>query len=688
MLWPWKIRELAEKESEDGVFKMLRSDVTRFLTTIPIGTTPVAWLSLVLYPVGRVVTYLSMGMLKALGLKGRSEPYVTEDELKLMLRGAELSGAIEEEEHDMIENVLEIKDTHLREVMTPLVDVVAIDARASLVDFHNLWVTHQYSRVPVFEQRVDNIVGIAYAMDMLDYVPKGELQESISVGDMAHKPAYFVPESMAWDTTEEKLRDYFNNYSEVSQAVIMRDKTTGRPRGFGFVVFSDPFVLDLSLHEKHTIDGRTVEAKRALSREEQHNSRSGNLNSSRGSEGGGNFKTKKIFVGGLPTTLTEDGFRQYFESYGHVTDVVVMYDQNTQRPGGFGFITFDSEDAVDRVLHKTFHELMGKRVEVKRVLPKDANSGGGSRGGGYQGYGASSVNNSTFDGRIDGNRFMQPQSTAGGFPSYLGYGAPGYGYGAAGTGVGYGGYGGYGIVGYGGAGTGFGGPTGAYGNSNAGYMSAAPGALKGSWGNQTPSGYGASGYDSGSAVSAPTGQSPAGASGYGNQGYGYGNYGGIGGPYSGGYGAASERAGSGARGEQGSGYGDSNGNSGSNSSDWRSFQHTPALHFPVERNLILIGIEDSMLFGVCGMDRKLKWDRMMMLCYMIVQGDDNSITWTGLAKIFPGNIIKDNSITWTGLAKIFPGNIIKRTSWTSKKICEKNEDISISPTCVENLKEF
>ncbi|TXG67650.1 hypothetical protein EZV62_008925 [Acer yangbiense] len=164
------------------------TEVARFVVR------PVAWLSLVLYPVGRVVTYLSLGMLKALGLKGRSELYVTEDELKLMLRGAELSGAIEEEEQDMIENVLEIKDTHVREVMTPLVDVVAIDAGASLVDFHNLWVTHQYSRVPVFEQRVDNIVGIAYPMDMLDYVPKGELQESTSVGDhMAHKPAYSMP---------------------------------------------------------------------------------------------------------------------------------------------------------------------------------------------------------------------------------------------------------------------------------------------------------------------------------------------------------------------------------------------------------------------------------------------------------------------------------------------------------------
>ncbi|XXG46454.1 hypothetical protein AAC387_Pa02g1299 [Persea americana] len=262
-LWPWKVRELAEKEPENAVFRMLRSDVTRFLTTILIGTTvvnigatalvtkaattifgeagvsaatgvmtvailllteitpksiavhnatevvrfvvrPVAWLSFILYPVGRVVTFLSMGILKILGLKGRSEPYVTEDELKLMLRGAELSGAIEEEEQDMIENVLEIKDRHVREVMTPLVDVVAIDASASLIDFENLWVTHQYSRVPVYEQRIDNIVGIAYAMDMLEYVEKVDLLKGSTVGEIAHKPAFFVPDSMSvWNMLRE-----------------------------------------------------------------------------------------------------------------------------------------------------------------------------------------------------------------------------------------------------------------------------------------------------------------------------------------------------------------------------------------------------------------------------------------------------------------------------------------------------
>ncbi|KAL9347337.1 hypothetical protein Peur_058703 [Populus x canadensis] len=218
----------------------------------------------------------------------------------------------------------------------------------------------------------------------------------------------------------------------------MRDKMTGRPRGFGFVVFSDPSLLDPVLHDKHTIDGCSVEAKRALSREEQHaSSRSGNFNSGRGSGGVGDFRTKKIFVGGLPPTLMEDVFRQYFQSYGHVCDVVLMYDQQTQRPRGFGFITFDTEDAVDNVLQKTFHELNGKLVEVKRALPKDANPGGEGRDGGYRGYGSSKANVSAADGRMDGNRNMQAQTSAGGYPPYSGFVAHSYGYGVANSGVGY-----------------------------------------------------------------------------------------------------------------------------------------------------------------------------------------------------------------------------------------------------------
>ncbi|OIV90005.1 hypothetical protein TanjilG_00351, partial [Lupinus angustifolius] len=292
---------------------------------------------------------------------------------------------------------------------------------------------------------------------------------------------------ISWDTNEDKLRDYFGNYGDVCHASVMRDKNTGKPRGFAFVVFSDPSVIDRVLEDTHVIDGRTsisendvvhtsimrekntvtfmlhecylfvdehvhlyytVDAKRALSREDQQvsfNSRSGNSNSARNSGNGGNIRTKKIFVGGLPPTLTEEKFREYFEAYGQITDVVVMYDQNTGRPRGFGFISFDNEDAVDSVLYKTFHELSGKNVEVKRALPKDANPGasnriGGAECGGYLGYGASGGNQNAYDGRIDSSRYMQPQNNASGFPPYgsSGYTAPGYGYGAANNGIGYG----------------------------------------------------------------------------------------------------------------------------------------------------------------------------------------------------------------------------------------------------------
>ncbi|KAK1420574.1 hypothetical protein QVD17_22280 [Tagetes erecta] len=331
---------------------------------------------------------------------------------------------------------------------------------------------------------------------------------------------------IAWDTTEQTLTDYFTNYGVVSQTVIVRDKTTGRPRGFGFVVFSDPSVLDSVLQHRHTIQGRTVEAKRALSREEQQTSRPGN-SYGRSSGGTGNYRTKKIFVGGLPSTLTEEQFREYFESYGEVTDVVIMFDQNTNRPRGFGFISFDTEDAVDRVLQKTFHELNNKLVEVKQALPKDAsfggNGGGNGRGGGYR------DNNAGFDNQLDGNQFMHQQNAGGGYAPYSSYGQPAYG---------YGGYANYG------------GPTGAYMN---------PSGLKTQWGGQTP-GYGGAGYGPnvgygvwnaggvGPAVSGPMGQSGAsGASAYGGQAYGYGNYGSNDGYGSntGGYGAGGGQFGSG-----------------------------------------------------------------------------------------------------------------------------------------------
>ena len=78
--------------------------------------------------------------------------------------------------------------------------------------------------------------------------------------------------------------------------------------------------------------------------------------------------TKNIFMGGLSPTVTKDEFKRYFEQFGNITDVVVMYDHISQSPMVFVFITFDYEEAVDKVVMNNFHELHENMVEVKREL--------------------------------------------------------------------------------------------------------------------------------------------------------------------------------------------------------------------------------------------------------------------------------------------------------------------------------
>ncbi|KAL6562313.1 hypothetical protein OROGR_003320 [Orobanche gracilis] len=232
---------------------------------------------------------------------------------------------------------------------------------------------------------------------------------------------------ISWDTSEERLREYFQTFGEIVEAVIMRDRTTGRARGFGFIVFADASVAEKVVRERHVIDGRTVEAKKAVPRDDYLN-----FNRNNGSIQGspGSTRTKKIFVGGLASTVTEADFKKYFDQFGTITDVVVMYDHNTQRPRGFGFITFDSEEVVDKVLFKTFHELNGKMVEVKRAVPKELSPGPvrSQSGGSYNNYGLNRVSsflNAYTQGYSNFNSPMRMESrfspvTAGqnGYPPY------------------------------------------------------------------------------------------------------------------------------------------------------------------------------------------------------------------------------------------------------------------------------
>lgn len=133
----------------------------------------------------------------------------------------------------------------------------------------------------------------------------------------------------------------------------MRDKATGRSRGFAFVTFKDGESLDRALQSPHhQLDGRQIEAKRAIPKAEIAS------------------KTKKIFVGGVPHTVNDDQFREFFSRFGEITEALIMRDRATNKSRGFGFVTFVHEDSVDKVFAAGQLQIQGKHVEVKKAEPK------------------------------------------------------------------------------------------------------------------------------------------------------------------------------------------------------------------------------------------------------------------------------------------------------------------------------
>lgn len=153
-----------------------------------------------------------------------------------------------------------------------------------------------------------------------------------------------------WETTDQSLKDYFSQFGEVQECTVMRDSATGRSRGFGFLTFRDPKTVNTVMVKEHYLDGKIIDPKRAIPRDEQE-------------------KTSKIFVGGVSQEANEQDFKQFFMQFGRVIDATLMIDKDTGRPRGFGFVTFDSEAAVEAALSRPL-EILGKPIEVKKAQPR------------------------------------------------------------------------------------------------------------------------------------------------------------------------------------------------------------------------------------------------------------------------------------------------------------------------------
>ncbi|XP_008567593.1 PREDICTED: RNA-binding protein Musashi homolog 1 [Galeopterus variegatus] len=114
----------------------------------------------------------------------------------------------------------------------------------------------------------------------------------------------------------EGLREYFGQFGEVKECLVMRDPLTKRSRGFGFVTFMDQAGVDKVLAQsRHELDSKTIDPKVAFPRRAQPKMVT---------------RTKKIFVGGLSVNTTVEDVKQYFEQFGKVDDAMLMFDKTTE----------------------------------------------------------------------------------------------------------------------------------------------------------------------------------------------------------------------------------------------------------------------------------------------------------------------------------------------------------------------
>jgi CBS domain containing-hemolysin-like protein len=153
---------------------------------------PVAGLTSLLHPLVGGLTLISNSLLRAATRgKGVVGPFVTEEELKLMLHLGQQQGVVEYGEQEMIHGILDMTDKTVREVMVPRIDVIAIEATGSVSELIDLVVKHGHSRIPVYEESMDNIVGVVYAKDLLrESARNGERRK---IRTLMREP-YFTPE--------------------------------------------------------------------------------------------------------------------------------------------------------------------------------------------------------------------------------------------------------------------------------------------------------------------------------------------------------------------------------------------------------------------------------------------------------------------------------------------------------------
>jgi len=158
---------------------------------------PVAWLSVLLWPIRVLLGGLTALTLRLVGSERRpGEPEISEEELRTLVDVGAREGVVDRTEREMIHKVFELEDTLVRTVMVPRPDMFCLDVRTPPAGLLDRLREQLHSRVPVFEESIDQIIGVLYTKDLLPYL-RG-LPPGFDLRAHLHPP-YFVPESKRAD---------------------------------------------------------------------------------------------------------------------------------------------------------------------------------------------------------------------------------------------------------------------------------------------------------------------------------------------------------------------------------------------------------------------------------------------------------------------------------------------------------
>lgn len=173
---------------------------------------PIYWISVILYPVAEIITELIQAASNKINFD-RTKDVMTDDELTKLAELGQEKGAIEKEEQEIITSIMEFRSVLVSEIMTPRVDIVAVSKNASIEAIINTITESGHSRLPLYNDDLDEILGIIYAKDLLPYLKDKGKREVNSVKDLARKPMY-APET-------KRIKDMLHEFQEKKMHVAI-----------------------------------------------------------------------------------------------------------------------------------------------------------------------------------------------------------------------------------------------------------------------------------------------------------------------------------------------------------------------------------------------------------------------------------------------------------------------------------